>query len=50
VNLKGYAFCAKAAIPLLRQAGGAHRQRRLGASVTSRQTTQYDTTKAAVPG
>ena len=22
VNLKGYAFCAKAAIPLLRQSGG----------------------------
>ena len=30
VNVKGYAFCAKAAIPLMRQGGGRqHRQRRL---------------------
>jgi meso-butanediol dehydrogenase / (S,S)-butanediol dehydrogenase / diacetyl reductase len=52
VNLKGYAFCAKAAIPLLRQ-GGAGSIVNVASvrSVTSvGKTTQYDTTKAAVAG
>jgi NAD(P)-dependent dehydrogenase (short-subunit alcohol dehydrogenase family) len=52
VNLKGYAFCAKAAIPLLRQAGrGSIVNVASVRSVTSvGKTTQYDTTKAAVAG
>src|SRR5437870_6737971 len=52
VNLKGYAFCAKAAIPLLRQAGGGSIVNVASVrSVTSiGKTTQYDTTKAAVAG
>src|SRR5438046_2542158 len=52
VNLKGYAFCAKAAIPLLRQAApGSIVNVASVRSVTSiGKTTQYDTTKAAVPG
>ena len=52
VNLKGYAFCAKAAIPLLRQAGGGAIVNVASVrSVTSiGKTTQYDTTKAAVAG
>src|SRR2546425_6224610 len=50
VNLKGYAFCAKAAIPLLRQASsGSIVNVASVRSVTSiGKTTQYDTTKAAV--
>ena len=52
VNLKGYAFCAKAAIPLLRQAGGGSIVNVASVrSVTSiGKTTQYDTTKAAAAG
>ena len=52
VNLKGYAFCAKAAIPLLRQAApGCIVNVASVRSVTSiGKTTQYDTTKAAVAG
>jgi len=51
VNLKGYAFCAKAAIPLLRQAAGTIVNVASVRSVTSvGKTTQYDTTKAAVAG
>src|SRR5262245_46062113 len=49
VNLKGYAFCAKAAIPLLRQTGaGAIVNVASARSATSiGKTTQYGTTKAA---
>jgi NAD(P)-dependent dehydrogenase (short-subunit alcohol dehydrogenase family) len=36
VNLKGYAFCAKAAIPLLRQAGG-------GSIVNSEESAAWNT-------
>ena len=52
VNLKGYAFCAKAAIPLMRQSGGGSIVNVASVrSVTSvGKTTQYDTTKAAVAG
>jgi len=53
VNLKGYAFCAKAAMSLLRQAGGGGTIVNVASvrSVTSiGKTTQYDTTKAAVAG
>jgi NAD(P)-dependent dehydrogenase (short-subunit alcohol dehydrogenase family) len=52
VNLKGYAFCAKAAIPLMRQGGGGSIVNVASVrSVTSiGKTTQYDTTKAAVAG
>src|SRR5256885_731642 len=52
VNLKGYAFCAKAAIPLIREGGGGSIVNVASVrSVTSvGKTTQYDTTKAAVAG
>jgi NAD(P)-dependent dehydrogenase (short-subunit alcohol dehydrogenase family) len=52
VNLKGYAFCAKAAIPIMREAGGGSVINVASVrSVTSvGKTTQYDTTKAAVAG
>jgi NAD(P)-dependent dehydrogenase (short-subunit alcohol dehydrogenase family) len=52
VNLKGYAFCAKAAIPLMREHGGGTIVNVASVrSVTSvGKTTQYDTTKAAVAG
>jgi NAD(P)-dependent dehydrogenase (short-subunit alcohol dehydrogenase family) len=51
VNLKGYAFCAKAAIPLMRQGGGNIVNVASVRSVTSvGKTTQYDTTKAAIAG
>jgi NAD(P)-dependent dehydrogenase (short-subunit alcohol dehydrogenase family) len=52
VNLKGYAFCAKGAIPLMRQGGGGSIVNVASVrSVTSvGKTTQYDTTKAAVAG
>src|SRR5438309_374004 len=52
VNLKGYAFCAKAAIPAMRQAApGSIVNVASVRSVTSiGKTTQYDTTKAAVAG
>ena len=52
VNLKGYAFCAKAAIPAMKQAGGGSIVST--ASIRSinagSNTVQYDTTKAAVAG
>jgi NAD(P)-dependent dehydrogenase (short-subunit alcohol dehydrogenase family) len=52
VNLKGYAFCAKGAIPLMRQGGGGSIVNVASVrSVTSvGKTTQYDTTKAAIAG
>ena len=52
VILMGYAFCAKAAIPLIRGAGGGSIVNVASVrSVTSvGKTTQYDTTKAAVAG
>ena len=52
VNLKGYVFCAKAAIPLMRSVGGGSIVNVASVrSVTSiGKTTQYDTTKAAVAG
>jgi NAD(P)-dependent dehydrogenase (short-subunit alcohol dehydrogenase family) len=51
VNLKGYAFCAKATIPLMRQDGGNIVNVASVRSVTSvGKTTQYDTTKAAIAG
>jgi 2-hydroxycyclohexanecarboxyl-CoA dehydrogenase len=52
VNLKGYAFCAKAAIPLLRERGGGSIVNVASVrSVTSvGKTTLYDTTKAAIAG
>jgi NAD(P)-dependent dehydrogenase (short-subunit alcohol dehydrogenase family) len=52
VNLKGYVFCAKAAIPLMRSVGGGNIVNVASVrSVTSvGKTTQYDTTKAAVAG
>ena len=52
VNLKGYAFCAKAAIPLMRQTGGGNIVNVASVrSVTSvGKTTLYDTTKAAIAG
>ena len=52
VNLKGYAFCAKAAIPIMREAGGGSIVNVASVrSVTSvGKTMQYDTTKAAVAG
>src|SRR5213080_889445 len=52
VNLKGYAFCATAAIPLMGQGGGGRIVHVASVrSVTSvGKTTQYDTTKAAVAG
>ena len=52
VNLKGYVFCAKAAIPLMQRGGGGNIVNVASVrSVTSvGKTTQYDTTKAAVAG
>jgi NAD(P)-dependent dehydrogenase (short-subunit alcohol dehydrogenase family) len=52
VTLKGYAFCAKVAIPIMRQGGGGNIVNVASVrSVTSvGKTTQYDTTKAAVAG
>jgi meso-butanediol dehydrogenase / (S,S)-butanediol dehydrogenase / diacetyl reductase len=52
VNLKGYAFCAKAAIPEMRQVGGGSvvnvaSQR---AFIAGGNMVQYDSTKAAVTG
>jgi NAD(P)-dependent dehydrogenase (short-subunit alcohol dehydrogenase family) len=52
VNLKGYAFCAKAAIPAMHQAGGGSivnvaSQR---AFLAGGNMVQYDSTKAAVAG
>ncbi len=52
VNLKGYAFCAKAAIPEMRRTGGGSivNVASIRAVVTGGNTPQYDTTKAAVAG
>lgn len=52
VNLKGYAFCAKAAIPAMRRAGGGSivNVASIRSFVTGGNTVQYDTTKAAVAG
>ena len=52
VNLKGYAFCAKAAIPAMRSVGGGSivNVASVRAIVAGGNTVQYDTTKAAVAG
>jgi len=52
VNLKGYAFCAKAAIPLMRRVGGGSivNVASIRAVVAGANMVQYDTTKAAVTG
>lgn len=52
VNVKGYAFCAKAAIPLMRQAGGGSivNVASIRAVVAGGAMVQYDTSKAAVAG
>jgi NAD(P)-dependent dehydrogenase (short-subunit alcohol dehydrogenase family) len=52
VNLKGYAFCAKAAIPAMRQTGGGSivNVASVRAVAAGGNTPQYDTTKAAVAG
>src|SRR2546428_3713506 len=52
VNLKGYVFCAKAAIPVMRQGGGGSivNVASVRSVTTAGKTTQYDTTKAAVAG
>ena len=52
VNVKGYAFCAKAAIPELRRAGGGSivNIASNNAAIAGDNTVQYDTTKAAVAG
>ena len=52
VNVKGYAFCAKAAIPFLRHSGKGSivNIASNSAVIASRNAVQYDTTKAAVTG
>ena len=52
VNVKGYAFCAKAAIPVLRRAGNGSivNIASNNAVIAGDNTVQYDTTKAAVTG
>ncbi len=52
VNLKGYAFCAKAAIPEMRRTGGGSivNVASIRAAVAGDNMPQYDTTKAAVAG
>jgi NAD(P)-dependent dehydrogenase (short-subunit alcohol dehydrogenase family) len=52
VNVKGYAFCAKAAIPLMRQTGGGSivNVASIRSVVAGGNMVQYDTTKAAVAG
>jgi meso-butanediol dehydrogenase / (S,S)-butanediol dehydrogenase / diacetyl reductase len=52
VNLKGYAFCIKAAIPEMRRTGGGSivNVASVRAVVVGGNTAQYDTTKAAVAG
>jgi NAD(P)-dependent dehydrogenase (short-subunit alcohol dehydrogenase family) len=52
VNVKGYAFCAKAAIPLMREAGGGSivNVASIRSVVAGGHMVQYDTTKAAVAG
>ncbi len=52
VNVKGYAFCAKAAIPAMRRTGSGSivNIASNNAIVAGDNTVQYDTTKAAVAG
>ena len=52
VNVKGYAFCAKAAIPLMRETGGGSivNVAAIRSVVAGGNMVQYDTTKAAVAG
>ena len=52
VNVKGYAFCAKAAIPFMREGGGGSvvNVASIRAVVAGGRMVQYDTTKAAVAG
>ena len=52
VNVKGYAFCARAAIPYLRKSGKGSivNIASNSAVIASRNAVQYDTTKAAVTG
>ena len=52
VNLKGYAFCAKAAIPEMRRSGGGNivNVASVRAVVAGGNMVQYDATKAAVTG
>jgi NAD(P)-dependent dehydrogenase (short-subunit alcohol dehydrogenase family) len=52
VNVKGYAFCAKAAIPAMRRTGGGSivNVASIRAVVAGGNMVQYDTTKAAVAG
>jgi NAD(P)-dependent dehydrogenase (short-subunit alcohol dehydrogenase family) len=52
VNLKGYAFCARAAIPAMRRTGGGSivNVASVRAIVAGGNMVQYDTTKAAVAG
>lgn len=52
VNLKSYAFCAKAAIPAMRRAGGGSivNTASVRSVVAGGGNLQYDTTKAAVAG
>ena len=52
VNVKGYAFCAKAAIPALRLGGNGSivNIASTNAVIAGDNTLQYDTTKAAVTG
>jgi NAD(P)-dependent dehydrogenase (short-subunit alcohol dehydrogenase family) len=52
VNVKGYAFCAKAAIPAMRRTGGGSivNVASIRAVVAGGNMVQYDTSKAAVAG
>lgn len=52
VNLKSYAFCAKAAIPVMRHAGGGSivNVASVRSIIAGGNTIQYDTAKAAVAG
>jgi NAD(P)-dependent dehydrogenase (short-subunit alcohol dehydrogenase family) len=52
VNVKGYAFCAKAASPLMRETGGGSivNVASIRSVVAGGNMVQYDTTKAAVAG
>jgi NAD(P)-dependent dehydrogenase (short-subunit alcohol dehydrogenase family) len=52
VNVKGYAFCAKAAIPFMREVGGGSivNVASIRSVVAGGNMVQYDTTKAAVAG
>jgi NAD(P)-dependent dehydrogenase (short-subunit alcohol dehydrogenase family) len=52
VNVKGYAFCAKAAIPLMRETGGGSivNVASIRSVVAGGNMVQYATTKAAVAG